>query len=311
MSFPRRSALSVVLAGTLMSFASPARADCATTCEGASSPEEAKKVAAEIEPTLQTMRACLAKSTGDAIRPSVLVLIDGPASARNVRVMQLGAGGNERLACMPKLASIEKIEGASEMMRCELRCVSSAEPTDDRDWPKAAPPPTPMVKRTEQVWYGWQSLIFDGGATALFLSGLVLEENGSGGGLAGLGLLTYLFGPPIVHFAHRRVGAGFGSFGMRLLAPIGFGLLGALLGSPFGERSDHTDVRSGLEVGGIAGLVVGWGATVAIDAFLLGYEKVETTVPAPKPQALRVRPSLVLAPMPSGFLGTGGVTGTF
>ena len=79
-----------------------------------------------------------------------------------------------------------------------------------------APMVDPVAVREQRHWYGWQVLLVDLGALALSSAAL-----GSGSTA-----LTYvaggiqLFVPPIVHWSHGRVGAGFSSMGIRLAFPL-------------------------------------------------------------------------------------------
>lgn len=72
-------------------------------------------------------------------------------------------------------------------------------------------------------WYGWQVLIPDAIALALFSSSALSHDRFGPLGLAGA--VVYGIGGPGVHWFHGRIGEGFGSVGLRLLgAGVGFGL---------------------------------------------------------------------------------------
>jgi len=74
---------------------------------------------------------------------------------------------------------------------------------------------SPKPRGSESVWYGYQTLIVDGIALALFAGGVASEEPAP----AVLGGFGYVFGAPFVHFAHAHFGRGWGSFGLRLALP--------------------------------------------------------------------------------------------
>lgn len=177
--------------------------------------------------------------------------------------------------------------------------------------PPAAAPKKP--KAPEKEWYGWQTLIADAAAVGLYAGGLSAHTPS----IYDVGIGTYLLAPPIIHIVHGNVGPAFGSLGMRLIVPPiagGFGFVIGLIVA--GNR--NADVGSwvgGGVVGFGVGMLVGIGACMAIDAFLLGYEKVspddnlEYGKATPKP-----RPSFTLVPTfaPTAEGGAmGGLGGTF
>jgi len=324
----RYAALAGGIVCVLVSIESSARADaknaCITDCSGAPLSEEARTtVATRVEPTLQSIRSCLAAIGGENIRPIVIANVD---SFGNAQIIRIDAGGYEKLACMPKAVGLQ---GATSM-RCELRCDGTAPPPPVVVGPAATPgdtptsipsgegpakttPSTPTTPRSQQeIWYGWQTLLADGAALGTWIAAGFADSSA----VSGVGTGIYLLGPPVIHFVHGRVGPGFGSFGIRLLAPpVGAGI-GALTGLAIGGSSgEFGTTLGGLFLGFLIGAFVGWGTAVAIDAAVLSYEKVEPndkTATLKKPQALRLLPSLVLTPTPQGgFVGAGGLTGTF
>jgi hypothetical protein len=125
-------------------------------------------------------------------------------------------------------------------------------------------------KDTKRVWYGWQTLIFDGvavvgGATLAF-------ANTDGGGWFWLG--TYTLAPPIVHWAHGRVGIGFADLGVRLGAPVVGTLLGGAIGCSSSSGNGLDDLNAC--VAGLAiGFLVGYGSAIAVDAAVFARETVE------------------------------------
>lgn len=122
---------------------------------------------------------------------------------------------------------------------------------------------------TESYWYGWQTLTVDGASLTTALLG-------SGTQTAALGYLSLgglLLGSPIVHFAHGRVGAGFGSLALRGGLPILGGIIGyAAAGSCRENPNTHGFLGDcflhgfgEMLLGGLLGLA----GAIAIDAAVL------------------------------------------
>jgi hypothetical protein len=129
------------------------------------------------------------------------------------------------------------------------------------------------------VWYGWQTLVVDGAALTTLLASGAAKSNA----LGVLALTGYAIGPPIVHWAHHNVGIGFGSLGLRIVAPFaGAVLLGLTAAIASGRRanSDDSTVAAGIGLG----FLLGYATTVVLDAALFSYEK-----PAPaRPTSARL-----------------------
>lgn len=104
--------------------------------------------------------------------------------------------------------------------------------------------PVPITR--ERQWYGWQILIVEGAASAI---GVLAFTGVEAFGFAGGGI-SFL-GPAIVHWAHRRVGVGFGSLGVRLAIPG----VGALIGLGANNR-DSTGIIVGASLGYLAAIVL-------------------------------------------------------
>ncbi len=139
----------------------------------------------------------------------------------------------------------------------------------------------PVAERT--VWYGGETLLLDGATTALFVGSGVTAGQGKAnvaGVLALGGVTTYLFGPPIVHFAHGRIGPGFASFGLRLVLPLETAFDGFLIGglAASRDRDGYVDA-TGPAVGAAIGLVAGMALSSAIDAALLAKYKTRDVDP--------------------------------
>jgi hypothetical protein len=141
-------------------------------------------------------------------------------------------------------------------------------------------PPAPV--KHPRHWYGWQTLIVDGIALPFLVTGVATHSIGT---LVAGGLI-YQWGPPIVHWGHRRVGRGFGSFGIRFIMPL---LGGAISISTAGcSRTEDCWART-VDIGFAAGMV----GAAAIDAGLLAWE------PRPSRYAGEPGPSRALALSPA------------
>jgi hypothetical protein len=115
-------------------------------------------------------------------------------------------------------------------------------------------------------WYGWQTLVADGASLGALILGTPLsEQTEAGDTLVGVGLLGYEFVPGIVHFAHRNVGRGFASFGIRLGMP----LAGAFLGASLASGCNTNFCEAG---GAGVGVLLGMGGAIALDAAVFAYD---------------------------------------
>lgn len=145
---------------------------------------------------------------------------------------------------------------------------------------------------SERHWYGWQTLATDGAAFALIAYAGTQQFTGALPNVASTtAVAMLLLGAPTVHWAHGRIGTGFLSLGMRLVAP----LLGAVVGSQ----------DCGADCGGplLLGLVIAT-SPLWIDPGLLAFEDVPAAKPALK---LELRPHLSLSRQWKGI----AVSGTF
>jgi hypothetical protein len=161
------------------------------------------------------------------------------------------------------------------------------------------PPPAPVYvppqgetpeMETKTVWYGSQTLAVDGisAAACATVFGLFV-------GVPGL-----VFGAPIVHWVHGRIGIGFASMGMRMGMAAGASALGAAIGAGIDEGCNHT-CRDAPAIGAVIGIITGAVGAIALDAIYLAYE--EKTVP----RAVRLFPSV--SPVLGG--ATGVLVGVF
>ncbi len=118
-------------------------------------------------------------------------------------------------------------------------------------------------RHKQSRWYGWQTLIVDGG---WIVGGpVVTAVTPAAGGALLLG--GYLVGPPIVHWAHGNIGRGFADLGIRLGAPIVLGTIGYYALHKEGEFFDGSGL-AGIAVGGLLGIL----GAIVIDAAALAYE---------------------------------------
>jgi hypothetical protein len=156
-----------------------------------------------------------------------------------------------------------------------------------------APDDAPALTGSERRWYGWQSLLVDGASVSLLaVDGALISMAARGDATfdAGATLLVlapgvlggfgYLLGGPVVHWAHGKVGTGFLSLGLRVVAPLAGLGVGALIPGVAGY--DNT-------VGGLIGTGAGAGAAMVIDDTLLAHET--TTPRASSRSAIRIAPT--------------------
>lgn len=183
--------------------------------------------------------------------------------------------------------------------------------------PTVSPPiaPDPLARpKYRHHWYGWQTLTFDGVAI------------GGGIGLGELGvkdpelfwLGTYALAPPVVHLAHGRVGIAFADLGLRVGVPVATTAIGYAIACRGEQNLDHLEACA---TGFGLGLVIGYGAAVAIDAAVLAREDVGIAPPGTDDDASRAleREQRKRAAAPSIFpdVGVGqnrasvGLRGTF
>jgi hypothetical protein len=137
-----------------------------------------------------------------------------------------------------------------------------------------SPPP---AEDTATRWYGWQTLIADGGSFALALLALHQANTSAEKPLIIASAALYLAGAPTVHFVHGNVPEGIGDVLYRGGIPAAAGLLGAVIGGA------GTNSIGGGVYGGLIGVVAGGVAASTIDAIWLASE------PAPMPTSSRPR----------------------
>jgi hypothetical protein len=172
-------------------------------------------------------------------------------------------------------------------------------------YPHSAPPnpcadggDAPCDDKPEQShWYGWQTLAVDGTSLALIFAGAGARADV----VAGIGGFGAVLGAPVVHFVHDRVGAGFGSLGLRVALP----LAGAAIGASAANCDGHHEMFCGIGEAGV-GFIVGAAAAIVIDAAVLARETVVDEGPVPM-RTLRLTPIVD----PNRRLGAVAVSGAF
>ena len=289
--------------------------------------EDIARVNAVIEPVMREIRQCLDAAGGKQVAPSVTVRWNSDGKAVSVK---FDAPGYETQPCIvratQKLSTLQNPHETA--IRCDHGCAPPP-PSTPPALPVAPPPITPIppptgaaviqptpapapvpaapVVLTEREWYGWASLLVDAAALGIFIGGWAADD----GKIVGAGYLGYIFGSPVVHFAHGNVGKGFGAFGMRVGIPLGGFLVGGLFGYGFGGGADGDgkfknlgSSSNGPVVGATIGGAIGVIAASAIDAGLMAYTK-----PRPRETASTVTlvPKLDLRPGHTAV----GVGGTF
>ncbi len=120
----------------------------------------------------------------------------------------------------------------------------------------ADPVATEVDPAPRRQWYGWQTLLVDAAAVGFVVVGLRTQSTPVGY----TGVLTYLFGGPVVHAAHGRGGATLGSLALRLGVPLATGWI--LTGGSEDRASDAPGF----------GVSVGVPLAIALDATVLAWK---------------------------------------
>jgi hypothetical protein len=153
-----------------------------------------------------------------------------------------------------------------------------SDPKPDRDVETPTTPAPPLrtapreaTRESETRWYGWQTLIADGGALGFAVAAGSVNQraNSPSTGLAYASLGIYLLGGPVIHLGHQSPGRAAASLGMRAGMPVLFGLIGA--GAEHCSGGDWCGL-SGAAIGGSLGII----AAISLDAALLAREPVES-----------------------------------
>lgn len=148
---------------------------------------------------------------------------------------------------------------------------------------------------TESRWYGYQNLLVDLGGLAIAVGG----GNANSDALLTLAVVVYLFGSPIVHWAHGNVAEGFASLVIRVIAPP----IGAGLGCALYDSEGEWGCLGGFLIGGLVFGVAG----MVVDYAVLAHEE----VPREGPKLTGLRPRFSLATETGRLVPSVGVSGAF
>lgn len=174
--------------------------------------------------------------------------------------------------------------------------------------------PTPIVLRERPApqrpkieWYGAPILIADAAALASTLAIGALSRGNSWGLGAGVGLTAYTVAGPVVHWANRQVGPGFGSLALRVGTPLSCAFWGVLAGQLLYPNAD------GAETGAMVGAALGVVVASVVDSAVLAYARPANQSPtlgtapksAQKPRVAWV-PSASVDPRGGLNVGVGG-----
>jgi hypothetical protein len=151
-------------------------------------------------------------------------------------------------------------------------------------------------------WYGDFTLLADGGALALLLASIAVNDRDTREGVLVMSGVTYLVGAPVVHLTRQRAMASLGSLGLRAGMPA----LGALLGSQLSGLADYNDGDE-VVIGTVYGVLGGILSAVVLDAAFIAWEPLSPSEGASARSEPSWSPSLVLTNTHAGL----GVAGRF
>jgi len=139
------------------------------------------------------------------------------------------------------------------------------------------PPPASEKYR----WYGWQTLIADGASLAVGVTGAYFDSSrgtmtASTMGIA-TGVIGYAVAPPMIHWGHGHVAAGFESLGLRTGLPIALALLGDAIQPCDSTGEPDAPAATACLPYVFGGLIVGVVAAAGIDDFAIAREPVSAT----------------------------------
>ena len=203
------------------------------------------------------------------------------------------------VVALPGLASADPPEkdgdrgiGTEAPVNAPAPSLAAARPAAEPS-PVAEPPPLAERPATTTTWYGWQTLLVDGGVI-----GASLATRNPWVFMGG-----YTLGGPIVHWAHGNVLKGFGSLGIRVVAPL---LVGAVYSAASAANQNQPRTgHEGEETVSVA-ILAGGLAAIAFDAaFLARSEDTVDPAPPPRPSMLKVEPR-VSASRGGAYAGIGG-----
>jgi hypothetical protein len=204
------------------------------------------------------------------------------------------------LAAEPRDAVAEPTDDAAKPKHGgALASPDAAKPSSSADTPPNDGTPGQDTSGTEEVWYGYQILLADGASLGCVLLGAGTDSSG----LPALGGVGYVFGGPIVHFAHGEVGRGFGSLGLRVGLPV-LGVLVGVGGTSDDSGPDSPDGSAGGQEGLAAaavGAMIGMVGAVVLDSAALAYEQVPVDPRKKGRDALQLVPTVGWSPTGVSF----------
>lgn len=121
---------------------------------------------------------------------------------------------------------------------------------------------------SERIWYGWQNLLVMGGSLG---AAVIAGKAGSAEAALIIGAGGFYLGPPVIHWAHGNVGAGFVSLGIGAGGATVLGTAGAYLMCS-GNRCDGEMGPLGALAGFLLGAFVGSIVYVIVDSTFLAYD---------------------------------------
>lgn len=131
----------------------------------------------------------------------------------------------------------------------------------------AAGTETPADTPAPAVWYGYKLLLADALSIGVIAAG---ASTGAGAALAAPGIGGAFLAAPIVHLTEGQRGRALGSLALRLLVPLGVGVIAAETQE---RRSSECNCMGGV-FAFAGGMVLGLGAAMLLDAALLGWRPV-------------------------------------
>ncbi len=186
---------------------------------------------------------------------------------------------------------------------------SSRSSADDTSSDGDVPATTPQRARTQ--WYGLQTLLVDGASLALAIGAVDTVGEDTSGKLLLASASGYALGAPFVHLLHGRPDVALADVALRVGAPIVLGVVGYGLGYAAGHDDPGCggflcETRTLDGVGGaILGAAGGFLAAAAVDAAVLGRERVAPAADPPD-TAMRWTPRVGVSPRGGATVGVGG-----
>ncbi len=171
-----------------------------------------------------------------------------PAGVELARVCMPGA--QMACACLGGAGGVQTCNGLGTALE-PCACPSPLPPPAAPLAVEARATPLSAMVSTSR-WYGWQVLLADVVGGTLAGIGTAADVRA----LLIVGGVIQIAGPPTVHWAHGRVGAGFGSVGLRIGGPLLGGLAAAGIQTASGFGIDWIGVGIGASAGALVALVV-------------------------------------------------------